>query len=111
MVHAAGVSPNHRQSNADQNAVLAVSDLSPGSWLVAATAPPSWEPPLPRGDEPLQWALTFYPGVTDPQLAEAVTLRPGSEQSGTEILETAAKIALHTRRGLITLFRSLGEQL
>jgi hypothetical protein len=61
--------PNHRQSNSNENGVFAVSDLPPGPWLVAATAPPSWEPPLPRGDERLEWALTFYPRVTDPQLA------------------------------------------
>ncbi|HEV2445863.1 MAG TPA: carboxypeptidase-like regulatory domain-containing protein, partial [Candidatus Sulfopaludibacter sp.] len=84
--------PDHRQSKSGENGEFAVNDLTPGPWLVAATAPPSWGAPASRGDERLGWAQTFYPGVIDPRLAEAVLLQPGSEQWNTDIRLTAAPL-------------------
>jgi len=83
---------DYRESKSDENGVFSISDLPPGPWLVAATAPPSWEPPPPRGDERPGWAQTFYPGVIDPQLAEAVMLLPGGEQSSTDIKLATASV-------------------
>jgi hypothetical protein len=84
--------PDHRDSKSDENGVFTIRDLPPGPWLVAATAPPSWGPPQPRGDERLGWAQTFYPGVIDPQLAEAVMLRPGGQQWTADIKLAAVSV-------------------
>jgi len=75
----------------------AVADLVPGPWLVSAAAPASWNPPEVRDDRRLGWAQTFYPGVTDPQLAEAVMVQPGGEIWDLDI-ELAA-IPVHGIRG------------
>lgn len=72
--------PDHRQSKTGENGEFAIHDLVPGPWLVAATAPATWDLPQSRGDERFGWAQTFFPGVIDPQLAEAVQLQPGGEQ-------------------------------
>jgi hypothetical protein len=88
--------PEHRQSKASENGEFTVTDLVPGPWLVSATAPPSWDPPPSRGDERLGWAQTFYPGVTDPQFAQAVMLQPGSQWITDIKLATAP---LHRIRG------------
>lgn len=89
--------PDHRQSNSDEKGEYSVSDLVPGPWLVAATAPPSWDAPEPRGDEQPGWTQTFYPGVIDPRLAQPVTLRPGTEQSNMDV--TLAVAPIHRIRG------------
>lgn len=89
--------PDHRQSKTGENGEFAVHDLVPGPWLVAATAPATWDPPQSRGDERLGWAQTFFPGVTDPRLAEAVHLQPGGEQWSTNI--KLATAPLHHIRG------------
>jgi hypothetical protein len=49
---------------------------SPGTWQLSATAPASWNLPESGDGQQLGWAQTFYPGVTDPQLAEEVMVRP-----------------------------------
>jgi 5-hydroxyisourate hydrolase-like protein (transthyretin family) len=65
--------PFRREFKADARGEYAVTDLEiAGTWLLSATAPRSWRPPQPRGDQRLGWAQTFYPGVTDLQLAEPV---------------------------------------
>ncbi len=91
--------PYHRQAKSRENGEFTVIDLLPGPWLVAAAAPPSWNPPEARGGEQLAWAETFYPGVTDPELAEAVLLRPGGEQWNAEIKLAAAPT--HRLRGRV----------
>jgi hypothetical protein len=58
------------KARTDEKGEYSVADLdSPGAWLLSATAPASWPQPEPQEDRRLGWAQTFYPGVTDPQLA------------------------------------------
>jgi carboxypeptidase family protein len=82
--------PDHRQSKSGAKGEFGFTDLRPGPWLVAATAPPSWDPPPSRGDERLGWVQTFFPGVTDPRLAQAIVLPPGGEQWSVDIKLAAA---------------------
>jgi uncharacterized GH25 family protein len=71
----------------------------PGTWLLSATAPSSWNPPEPRDDQPLGWAQTFYPGVTDPQLAARVIVSGGDELSNLDI--KLAAVPVHRIRGTV----------
>jgi hypothetical protein len=71
----------------------------PGTWLLSATAPSPWSPPEPRDDQPLGWAQTFYPGVTDPQLAARVMVRPGGELGNLDI--KLAAVPVHRIRGVV----------
>jgi hypothetical protein len=91
--------PFTRQAKANEKGEYTVTNLRPGAWMLSATAPPSWKPPEPRGDERVGWAQTFYPGVTDPQLAEPVTVRPGSEEWRSEIKLAVAPV--HRIRGRV----------
>jgi hypothetical protein len=96
--------PFRRQLKAGQKGEYSVTDLEiPGTWLLSATAPLSWKPPEPRGDQWLGWAQTFYPGVTDPQLAEAVMVRPEGEVLDLDFKLVAAPA--HRIRGRILDFR------
>jgi len=89
--------PDNRQSKSGEKGEFSFGDLVPGPWLLSATAPQSWSPPESPGTERLGWAQTFYPGVTDPELAEAVIVRPGGEQWNPDIKLIAAPI--HRIRG------------
>jgi hypothetical protein len=91
--------PDHRQSNSDEKGEFTVIDLVAGPWLIAATAPPFWDPPISRGDERLGWAQTFYPGVIDPRLAQPILLQPGIEQWNADVKLAAAPI--HRIRGRV----------
>jgi hypothetical protein len=53
--------------------------MRPGEWLLSATAPESWKPPEPRDGQRLGWVTTFYPNVTDPNLAVKVDVALGGE--------------------------------
>jgi hypothetical protein len=88
-----------RQANTDAKGQFTIPDLAPGPWLVSATAPSSWESPEPSGDERLGWAQTFYPGVTDPQLAAPVTVAAAGEQFSPDI--KIAAVPVHGVRGTI----------
>ena len=46
----------------------------PGTWLIAAVAPETLDPPKSPDGQALAWAETFYPGVTDPQVAETIAV-------------------------------------
>lgn len=70
----------------------------PGPWVLSATAPPSWPLPETRDDERLAWVQTFYPGVTDRQLAAQVVVPPGSELRLD--IELAA-VPVHRVRGVV----------
>jgi hypothetical protein len=91
--------PRTAIAKANEKGEYAVTDLAPGSWLLSATAPSSWDPPEPRDDRRLGWAQTFYPGATDPQAAEAVTLPDGGELWNLDIKLAAAPV--HAIRGRI----------
>ena len=67
------------QSKTDERGEYTFKDLEPGRWVLSATAPPFLGPPKPDADRQLGWAQTFFPGVADPQDAEAVTVRPGDQ--------------------------------
>jgi Carboxypeptidase regulatory-like domain len=67
------------RSKTDERGVFTFKDLEPGRWVLSATAPPFLHPPKPDTDQELGWAQTFFPGVVDPQNAEAVTIQPGDQ--------------------------------
>jgi hypothetical protein len=92
-------SPRSLVAKTNEKGEYAVADLVPGPWLLSATAPSSWNPPESSYDRRLGWAQTFYPGVTDPQLAEAVTVRPGGELWNLDIKLAAAPV--HAIRGRV----------
>ena len=59
---------------ADKNGEFKVASLdAPGMWIVSAAAPSTWKAPEARDGERLGWVQTYYPGVTDPELAARVT--------------------------------------
>jgi uncharacterized GH25 family protein len=72
-------SPRTIATKANDKGEYAIADLVPGPWLLSAAAPSSWGAPESRDDRRLGWAQTFYPGVTGPQAAEAIMVRPGGE--------------------------------
>jgi protocatechuate 3,4-dioxygenase beta subunit len=78
--------------NSDANGQYRVPNLAPGPWLLSASAPPSWNPPDPSGDERLGWAQTFYPGATDPQLAAPVIVGTAGEQWSPDIKIAAVPV-------------------
>jgi uncharacterized GH25 family protein len=92
-------SPFTMRAKANEKGEFTVPDMRPGWWMLSATAPPTWKPPEPRGDERVGWMQTFYPGVTDPQLAEAVMVKPGSEEWRSDIKLLAAPV--HRVRGRV----------
>jgi len=89
-----------RQTKTNEKGEYSVTDLdAPGTWLLSATAPLSWKPPESRDDQRLDWAQTFYPGVTDHQLAERVMARVGGEISNLDI--KLAAVPVHRIRGVV----------
>ena len=89
-----------RQTKTNEKGEYSVTDLDvPGTWLLSAIAPSSWRPPESRDDQRLDWAQTFYPGVTDPQLALRVMVRIGGEISNLDI--KLAAVPVHRIRGVV----------
>jgi hypothetical protein len=89
-----------RQTNTNEKGEYSVTDLDvPGAWLVSAIAPSSYKPPESRDNRRLAWAQTFYPGVTDPQLAVRVMVGTGGDISSLDI-ELAA-VPVHRIRGVV----------
>jgi hypothetical protein len=89
-----------RQTKTNGKGEYSVTDLDvPGAWLLSAIAPSSWKPPESRDDQRLDWAQTFYPGVTDPQLAVRVMVRSGGEISNLDI--KLAAVPVHRIRGVV----------
>ena len=63
-----------RTMPADKNGEFSVADLdAPGTWMVSAVASTRTKAPEARDGERLGWVQTYYPGVTDPELAARVT--------------------------------------
>ena len=67
-------SPARRQTNTNEKGEYTFDDLAPGPWMISAIAPAKWTPPEPSGAETFGWVETFFPGVTDAQLAQPVTV-------------------------------------
>src|SRR5260370_1400873 len=89
-----------RQTKTNEKGEYSLTDLDvPGTWLLSAIAPSSWKPPESRDDQRLDWAQTFYPGVTDPQLAVRVMVRIGAEISNLDI--KLAAVPVHRIRGVV----------
>jgi hypothetical protein len=89
-----------RQTKTNEKGEYSVTDLDvTGTWLLSAIAPSSWKPPESRDDQRLDWAQTFYPGVTDPQLAVKVMVRIGGEISNLDI--KLAAVPVHRIRGVV----------
>jgi protocatechuate 3,4-dioxygenase beta subunit len=91
--------PAHQQAKTNEKGEYTIANVTAGKWLLSATAPSTWSPPEPRGDEPLGWRQTFYPGAADPQLAEAVTVQPGAELWDRNIKLAAGPV--HAIRGRV----------
>jgi hypothetical protein len=62
-----------------------VAPNSPGTWQVSATAPAKWSVPDTADGRRLAWVHTFFPGVTDPQAAEDIAVRPGLDRWDVDI--------------------------
>jgi hypothetical protein len=89
-----------RQTKTNEKGEYSVTDLDvPGAWLLSAIAPSSLKPPESRDGQRLDWAQTFYPGVTDPQLAVRVMVRTGGEISNLDI--KLAAVPVHRIRGVV----------
>ena len=89
-----------RQTKTNEKGEYSVTDLDvPGTWLLSAIAPSSWKPPESRDDQRLDWAQTFYPGVTDPKLAVPVMVRIGGDISNLDI--KLAEVPAHRIRGAV----------
>jgi hypothetical protein len=89
-----------RQTKTNEKGEYSVADIDvPGAWLLSAIAPSSWKPPESRDGQRLDWAQTFYPGVTDPQLAVRVMVRTGGEISNLDI--KLAAVPVHRIRGVV----------
>jgi Carboxypeptidase regulatory-like domain len=89
-----------RQTKTNEKGEYTVTDLDvPGAWLLSAIAPSSRKPPESRDGQRLDWVQTFYPGVTDPQLAVRVMVRTGGEISNLDI--KLAAVPVHRIRGVV----------
>jgi uncharacterized GH25 family protein len=89
-----------RQSKTNEKGEYSITGLDvPGAWLLSAIAPSSRRPAESRGDQRLGWAQTFYPGVTDPQLAVKVMVRFGADISNVDI--KLAAVPVHRIRGVV----------
>src|SRR5260370_5001669 len=89
-----------RQTKTNEKGEYSVTDLDVrGTWLVSAIAPSSWKPPESRDDPRLDWVQTYYPGVTDPQLAVRVMVRIGADTSNLDI--KLAAVPVHRIRGVV----------
>ena len=55
--------------------------LFPGAYTLSAAPPAGLKPPDPDPEtgRPMAWTRTWYPGVTDPDAAAKIVLRPGGE--------------------------------
>jgi hypothetical protein len=74
-----------RQIKTGEKGEFSTADFDrPGTWLIAAVAPETLEPPKSEDGQALVWAETFYPGVTDPQVAQTIAVE-GPELPQVEI--------------------------
>jgi hypothetical protein len=79
--------------NANQKGEYSTPDsMSGGAWTLSATAPSTWKPPEPRDGQRFGWARTFYPGVTDPELAVKIEIPMGGEIPKLDIKLAAAPV-------------------
>ncbi len=86
-----------RMMPADKNGAYSIADLdAPGTWIVSAAAPVTGKAPEPRDGQRVGWAQTYYPGVTEPELAARVT-------TGSEITVDIklAAVPVHRVRGTV----------
>jgi hypothetical protein len=89
-----------RQTMTNEKGEYSVTNLDvPGAWLLSAIAPSSWKSPESRDDRRLDWAQTFYPGVTDSQLAVSVPVGLGSDISNVDI--RLAALPVHRVHGVV----------
>jgi hypothetical protein len=81
--------------------------MLPGTWTISAAAPESLPPPAaPAGstneaiaNQHLGWALTFYPGETNPDFAVPIVVAPGAEIAKLDI--KLAAVPVHRVRGVV----------
>jgi len=89
-----------RQTMTNEKGEYSVTNLDvPGAWLFSAIAPSSWKSPESRDNRRLDRAQTFYPAVTDPQLAVRVPVGFGSDISNVDI--RLAALPVHRVRGVV----------
>jgi len=84
---------------ADEKGEFSSEELRPGTWTLAATAPPSLAPPESPGDEPLGWAHTYYPSAISRELAAPIVVPPGAEFRDMDIRLKA--VPVHHVRGVV----------
>jgi uncharacterized GH25 family protein len=94
-----------KEVKTDEEGKYSFTDLDhPGIWLLSAASSPSWVPPESRDDPQLILAETFFPGVTDPQLAERILVQPGVDLWNMDIKLSAVRG--HRIRGRVLDARS-----
>jgi hypothetical protein len=86
-------------SETDEKGEFSNEDLRPGTWRLAATAPPSLAPPESPEDEQLGWAHTYYPGAISRDLGAPIVVLPGSEFRDMDI--RLAAVPVRHVRGLV----------
>ena len=88
--------PSGRRPTTRENTASPIS-MSPAMATVR-NGSSSWSPPESRDDQRLDWAQTFYPGVTDPRLALKVIV-PGGDLWNVDI--KLAAVPVHRIRGRV----------
>jgi Carboxypeptidase regulatory-like domain len=92
--------PVLQQSRTDDRGEYSITDVNyPGTWLLSASAPASFDPPASRDGQRLGWAQTFYPGATEFQLGAKVAVEPGGELWNVDI--KLAAVPVHGVRGRV----------
>ena len=76
--------------------VFVFDQLPPGSFQVRAIPPPKLEAPKSPQDEPLIWAPTYYPNVTESFRAELLTMLAGQDRDDCDIKLRAVPV-FHVR--------------
>jgi hypothetical protein len=71
----------------------------PGEWVVSAMGPVYGKPLVSNGDQRLEWAQTYYPGVIDPGAAARIMLPQSGELSDLDIKLKA--VPVHRIRGVL----------
>ena len=78
--------PVLKQLKTGEKGEFHIADLiDTGPWLLAATAPASWEPPESKDGQRMGWATTFYPDATVPEIAARIRAQAGNDLSGLDI--------------------------
>lgn len=84
---------------ANEKGEFSSEELWPGTFTLAATAPPSFTPPESPPDQPLAWAHTYYPSAASRELGAPIVVPPGAEFANIDI--RLAAVPVHHIRGVV----------